>query len=94
MYTRKDYMNNECSHREYYAQFVNQSVISRVLSVIGKDKILASNDEHLNDIPLNLWDSMGATHSEALRACGDSPSLAGYVCIRKEAARQIKEANK
>ena len=47
-------MNKECTHNEYYAQFVNAAVLMRVSRMIGLDKINASKDEHFNDIPLPL----------------------------------------
>lgn len=58
MITRQDYLNGKATHREYYGQFVNESVKSKVLKTIGKDKLLASTDEHLNDIPMKKWDSI------------------------------------
>lgn len=58
MKTRKQRLNNEVSHREYYSQFVNEDVKARVCAVIGLDALLKSKDEHLNDIPMKKWDSM------------------------------------
>lgn len=58
MYTRKDYLNKECTHDEYYRQFVSDGVIDMVGSVIGVDRIKASNDPHFNDIPLREWDKL------------------------------------
>ncbi len=93
MFTRKQYLNKECSHREYYAQFVDAYVIDRVQFIIGKDKILNSADEAFNDIPLAYWDSIRLYHhvSSAVKRAGDTMSLAGQVCIAKEAAKQIRE---
>ena len=55
-------MNGHFSHREYYAQFVTDEIKKLVLRTIGKDRIIKSTDEHLNDIQMKLWDSMaGAT---------------------------------
>ena len=59
MYTRNQYMNHEISHREYYAQFVNEQVKNLVIRFIGKERLLKSKDEHLNDIPLKDWDLLG-----------------------------------
>jgi hypothetical protein len=63
--------------------------------LIGKARLLASTDEHLNDIPLKRWDNLpGIITGEVdtkMRAGKDSPSAAGKVCIAKEAARQIIE---
>lgn len=95
MFTRQQYLNKECTHRQYYAQFVTQGIIDRVLRGIGKEKIINSTDEHLNDIPLQKWDCLLPTFPSSIankmRECGDHPTLAGAVCICKEAARQIQE---
>ena len=103
MYTQQQYMNNECTHREYYAQFVTQRIRKIVADRIGKDAILASTDEHFNDIPLREWDavigfsdyrpSINNTLGLAahFRECGDCVSASGLTCVMKEAARQIKE---
>lgn len=56
--TRKHYLNNEVTHRKYFAQFVNKAVKQEVLDYIGKDALLNSKDEHLNDIPLKKWDAL------------------------------------
>ena len=50
MYTRKQYMDNEVSHAEYYAQF-GIHLIKLVENRIGKKRILESSDPHFNDIP-------------------------------------------
>lgn len=58
MITRQNYMNGEASFKEFFSQFVNEGVKAKVLAVIGKEALLASKDEHLNDIPMKKWDSM------------------------------------
>ena len=96
------YMNKECSHREYYGQFVSAMLISHVVSIIGGQRINASTDEHLNDIPLAIWDRLAPlvkahcgsalADSNASTSGGvRSISLADCVCVAKEAARQYKE---
>jgi hypothetical protein len=93
-YTREQYMNHECSHREYHAQFVNESVKNRVVYAIGMDKLLASTDKHLNDIPLKMWDTLGPVGSKTQwDAAGDYATMSGRTCIYKEAARQVIEQN-
>ena len=103
--TRKEYMaisahhvgaNKELrvrAHRDYYAQFVTDRIINLVLSGIGKDKILASKCDHFNDIPMRMWDPLvkylGV--SKKMHDCGDYLTMAGGICILKEAAQQIKE---
>ena len=92
MFTRKQRLNDECTHAEYYAQFINESVKDRVLKYIGLDAIKRSTDEHMNDIPLVQWDAIGITRhtGDQFRACGDYPTLAGSVSLYKTAAKQIK----
>ena len=94
MYTRNDYLDGKCTHREYYAQFVTEEVRQRVTQRIGKSRIVASEDEHFNDISLVHWDRVGPFWSaihERVKEAGDYMTMAGIVCIAKEAARQIVE---
>ena len=94
MFSRQQYMNGECSHSQYYSQFVTGSVKSAVLCSIGKDAIVKSRNPHFNDIPLVKWDRLSFTvSSQKMKEVGDYLTLAGIVCIAKEAARQIKEGN-
>lgn len=93
MKTRKDYMEHRCTHREYYAQFVTEATRRRVIQAFGVDRLRASEDPHLNDIPLARWDRVDVPAPPiSLEDCGDWLSPAGAVCILKEAARQIIEA--
>lgn len=95
-YTAEERMK---AHRKYYAQFVNAAVIEFVVYVIGKDKILASTDPHMNDIPLKLWDNM---HTRLPLQPGIFQKLTGSnfysmsdsICIAKEAAKQYQEQHK
>ncbi len=95
--TRTEYMKTPTasSHRAYYAQYVTVGLISFVARGIGIDVILASTDEHMNDIPLGQWDVLALQVPlkvvEMLKSNGDFLSLGTGVCILKEAARQIKE---
>lgn len=95
MIERQKYINGEVGHREYYGQFVNDTIKARLLHYIGKKQLLESKDKHFNDIPLWMWDridngNLGLT--QALRISGDYITKASLVCIFKEAARQIVEA--
>ena len=97
MITRMQYLKNEASHNEYYAQFVHAGVKNMVRLYIGESAIRNSTDPHLNDIPLVKWDSLATNLSGVsvkLHECGDYLTLATGVCILKEAARQIKEESK
>lgn len=81
-YSRQQMLNNECTHRQYYAQFVNEGTKHTVLTYIGKEAIMNSTDEHLNDIPLSKWDNLQISIGG---------SFSHTVCVAKEAARQIQE---
>lgn len=106
MFTRQDYMEKRCSHREYYSQFVNRSVLYSVETFIGRDTLLSSTDEHLNDIPLARWDQLTGytgfsnwkwllpTNNKRIKEAGEWLTSATAVCIAKEAARQIIEKHK
>lgn len=61
-YTRSDYLadrgDRTAAHRRWFGQFVTTPVIEYVVRTIGASVLAASTDEHLNDIPLALWDAM------------------------------------
>ena len=96
MITRKQYMNREFTHEEYYSQFVTDGI----LNLVGKiqSKIDASEDENFNDIPLVIWDQMSKAfgyYSDVIRAISKTTaggvSLSDKVCVLKQAARIIKK---
>ena len=95
MMTRTEYMamshtDGMAEHRAYFAQFVTPAITSRVLQGIGGPALLKSTDKHLNDIPLVKWDRL-VDHlpvANKMKEAGDYLTLAGGVCILKEAARQ------
>ena len=93
-FRRSDYMSGACTHREYYSQFVDERLKEKLLARMPEKRLRDSQCEHYNDIPLHLWDriSLIATSADTeLNELGDFPTLAGRVCILKEAAKQIKE---
>ena len=96
MYTRKQYMDNEVSHEEYYAQF-GIHLIKLVENSIGKQRILESNDPYFNDIPLAEWNRLDVSVRQLvgrmIRECNGPKagvSLSDCVCAAKSAARIIK----
>ena len=95
MRTRIEYIKGDCTQREYYAQFVNAETKALVLHVIGRERIMASKGEHFNDIPLATWDALvpKAPGSGGFAKAGDYYTLAGGVCMLKEAAQQIRETS-
>jgi hypothetical protein len=91
-------MSNQCTHAEYYRQFITPKIEARVLMVITPARLLASRDPYFNDIPLAKWDAVWfggcpADLGAAMRAAGDFPTMAGLVCVAKQAARQWMESN-
>lgn len=103
---RKDYMTQYSAtdragqrelHRAYYAQFVTPAMSAALEPHLAA--LLASKDEHLNDVyTLAWWDRISrvagtAQTRAAMKARGDYPTLAGHVCIVKEAARQLIDAH-
>jgi hypothetical protein len=101
IYTRSQYMSDARTdrmgaHRRFYGQFVTPSTIARVVNLIGKNRLLASTDEHMNDIPLDLWDRLvsGLPGSAGFVKAGDYYTISGGVCLAKEAARQWVEKRK
>lgn len=94
MITRREYMDNpSITHREYYGQFVTDHIKQYVRKNIGVSRLLKSEDEHMNDIPLGIWDALPHTLyiGNKFKEAGDFSTAAGYVCLYKEAARQIVE---
>lgn len=107
VFTRADYMDERCTHEQFYGQFVTGSVLHLVRSAIGEDAIVASTNPHFNDIPLKQWDNLhemvlGIIKSERGKlACRIDPiagkpgsfhwSLSNSGCTLKEAARQIRD---
>lgn len=102
MISREQYLD-QCSidqsiHQRYYAQFVDDCVKQLVSDSIGMKTLLKSGVWPFNDIPLKIWDrlSNGIPSRIAFRLekCGDAASQSTYVCILKEAARQLLNQGK
>ena len=100
MMTRQEYLAtayaDKTAHSIFYGQAVTPSIVSHVVSIVGADRLKASTDPHMNDIPLIIWDRMEAwLRPVAVRfneatGSGRQASLSDCVCIAKEAARQWK----
>lgn len=95
--TRQAYMEEKASYEQYYGQFVSEGLKHLVTQVFGKEALKGAYaaDEHLNNIPLQRWDMLvsyvqnNPEIRQQLKDCGDFYSLAGGVCILKEAAREV-----
>ncbi len=101
-FNRAAYMANECTHEQYYDQFVSDSLCRAVAQAIGKKRIEVSTDEHFNDIPLRQWDALeGLVKTYCGNALADSNSstaggvrsisLSDCVCVAKAAAKRIRD---
>lgn len=95
MFTRPQYLKKECTHEQYYSQFVSKYVYDTVKRCLGAG-IKRSQDEHFNDIELRKWDHVGMLLKETIgrkiyEINGTGYSLSDLVCTVKEAARQIKK---
>ena|SRR6186713_10270 len=95
MYTRKDYLAGNCTHEEYYSQFVTDDILSLVKNTFGVGLLeeSLSKDEHLNNIPLGQWDNLTGYLpryvSAGFKNVGDYLTLAGGVCLLKTAAKIV-----
>ena len=88
-FSRAQYLNNDCTHQEYYAQFIPGGYTNYVINTIGRASLKRSKDEHLNDIALKRWDALaspaGITHQ--IKKAGTYFTLSDHVCIAKTAAK-------
>lgn len=96
MKTRQDYLNKLCTHSEYYSQYVTEGTKRILLSRISEKELITAykEDENFNSIKLPTWDGIGTLLNPDFKTYGDTNSLAGRVCILKEAARQIINVKK
>ena len=96
LYTRNDYLNG-CNHDIYYGQFVTSAIKTAVKRRFTKKELKTAHekDRFFNTIHLREWDKLAYIvefeSNRKLRECNDYFTLAGGVCILKEAARQLVE---
>lgn len=124
--TRQQYMRTPRvemprMHRDYYAQFVIDDTRAHIMRHFSVDELRRAleRDEHLNSIPLDVWDGITWTPAEGPRfsrrtargnaggrfyarlpfnrslsePTGEGPATRAFlVCVAKEAARQLVEA--
>lgn len=93
MFTRNDYLNGECSHRMYYSQFVNEETKNQVARYItGEELSKIEDQEHFNGYKsIHWWDAIPVTCPVKLSDYGESNVPSVWTCIRKEAARQLRD---
>lgn len=83
---RARYMDREITHAEYYEWLADAIGVTTANLPVSLDRIRASTDEYLNDIPLHRWDAMDFTVRHYAR--GLAWSLSDTVCMLKAVARR------
>jgi len=93
MYTRSQYLNGECTHRQFYLSVAETAGLTLILGDTLRDKLYHAwlQDEHFNTMPLRWWDGFALPDrgriSAALKKHGDCLSLAGCVSLYKTLAK-------
>lgn len=97
--TRADYLAGRATHREFYGAIVREVGIRFRADdplVVKCRAALEAGDEHFNKVQVMAkWDAIAASFigtNRILREHGDYLTLAGGVCIAKEAIRQAIES--
>lgn len=93
-FTQSDFINDKCSHSQYYSQYVTEGVKSALKELMGLHILMRSKDLELNDIDLSKWGSMSYYIEGIVRPLvkqiGETPyTIADGVLILKEAAKII-----
>lgn len=100
LYNRMNYVSDkQIKHSTYYRQFVNDFIKKIVLSRFSIETLVSAfkTDPCFNNIPLKQWDNLttriehSATFRNKLKEAGDYYTLAGAVCVLKEAAKMLVE---
>lgn len=101
MFTRQQYMNNECTQREYYSQFVTQATLLFAQRIVDEyDLVNCEDQEHLNTPKIKysnggagswVWDSapMNLALAHELGECSGHGSPCTHTCVGKAAAKII-----
>ncbi len=90
---RRQYMANEISHKEFYLWVADSIAVNRNDLPFSIERIQASTDPHLNDLPLAKWDRCDPIiRSKATHAGIRAWSLSNTVSVLKSYAR--REAGK
>ena len=99
MFTRKQYMAKECTHNEYYGQFVTTGMIEFCIQWFSKEA-LACQDDNFSNIPLSQKDAAAWDIAQSFPVKlwqelegkkGYRPSQATYVCVLCAALLQARE---
>ena len=87
-FTRQQLLDAECTHQQYYEQFLSLVSVQTVIENIGADRILKSTHPHFSgsDIDLSEWEQIGSWLPANFQAAGDTRTISGDVCLAKAAA--------
>ena len=95
--TRNDYIEGRCTHDEFYEAVAKAAGVTRVSDELQQlaNAAWANGDEHLNTIPLGVWDAAAAGRqlciTTALKKFGDHWSMMGGVCVMKHVAKRFAQ---
>lgn len=96
MYTRNQYLINQCTYNQYYDQFVTERLKNAVSRNFTAAKLVKAydRDEYFNNIPLDEWDKLAYyCESSDMRkmyaSCGEYVTKAVAVCTLKQAAKHV-----
>lgn len=87
---RERYMAGKITHTEFYEWLATAIGVTQANLPVDITVIRASQDPHLNDIPLHLWDRQDPiVRHKAASAGMRSWSLCDTVCVLKAYARKV-----
>lgn len=86
---RKEYLDHKLGHDDFYLWLADSIGVTEKMLPVPVARVRQSNDQHLNDIPLNLWDRRDPlVRHNAFQAGMKSWSLSDSVCVLKAVARR------
>lgn len=86
---REQYFEKVITHHEFYLWVAKFIGVNHQLVPVKLEELLASTDEHFNDIPLSRWDMMySATANRAVNRGLRGWSLSDNTCVLKTLARE------
>ena len=91
--TRKRYLSESGLFHAYFLQFGTALSRNAMCGAFSPEELLASTDEHLNDLALARWDDLARKcyplfDHDAIRAAGEIYSLSTAVCTLKAQAKE------
>lgn len=95
MFTRKDYLDKNCTHEQYYSQFVTNHSKALVLGMWDNQTLIDSyqKDDYFNHklTPLKSWDFLAGFLStpKIFTEAGGWNTLSEKICILKQSAREM-----